>query len=421
MQDNCNHKNGLEPFGKQWPQLSNATTPGIVDDFISLATRNSEADPAAVLATFLVRFGIEIGPGPFLMVGDTKHSPRLFAVIVGASAKSRKGTSSRPVEKLFSIDAHKFVKSLNSRDKNGLWIAADTTPGPLSSGEGLIWRVSNDNKNVNHDKRLFVMDEEFAAALKSTKREGNTLSTIARKFWDSGDVEPLTKNNQIRATGAHVGIVTHITMEELHKNFHSIEIYSGLANRFLWILAKRSRLVPNPVPMPDNELLKIQQKIYQILISYSKGAEICFTPNAKDMWKAIYPKLSGERPGLFGVAVNRAEAQTIRLAMIYALLDNKSDIDVPHLEAALAFWQYAEDSARYIFSTYDENTISKKIIDSLTTGPKTTAELHKAFGNNLKAKDMQAALEDLMERELVEHSQVASTGPKPINVYALRI
>ena len=58
-----------EKLNEKWPVLSDIAMPGIVGNFVSLATRKSEADPAAVLATFLVRFGVEIGSTPYLMIG----------------------------------------------------------------------------------------------------------------------------------------------------------------------------------------------------------------------------------------------------------------------------------------------------------------------------------------------------------------
>ncbi len=39
----------------------------------------------------------------------------------------------------------------------------------------------------------------------------------------------------------------------------------------------------------------------------------------------------------------------IRLALLYALLDSSDNIRSEHLKAAVAFWKYAEDSARLIF------------------------------------------------------------------------
>lgn len=71
---------------KEWPRFSFDACPGILGEFVRLATRDSEADPAAVCITALVRFGAEVfghrtNQGPHIYVGETIHPPRLFAVI----------------------------------------------------------------------------------------------------------------------------------------------------------------------------------------------------------------------------------------------------------------------------------------------------------------------------------------------------
>ena len=75
---------------KRWPELEKKALYGFAGEFVKLATENSEADPAAVLITFLTRFGVECSINPFLMVGDTRHSPRISSIIVGKSSKARK-------------------------------------------------------------------------------------------------------------------------------------------------------------------------------------------------------------------------------------------------------------------------------------------------------------------------------------------
>lgn len=45
---------------REWPTFSFDACPGILGDFVSLATRDSEADPAAVCITSLVRFCAEV-------------------------------------------------------------------------------------------------------------------------------------------------------------------------------------------------------------------------------------------------------------------------------------------------------------------------------------------------------------------------
>src|SRR5262249_17823093 len=52
---------------------------------------------------------------------------------------------------------------------------------------------------------------------------------------------------------------------------------------------------------------------------------------------------------LFGVITQRAAAQVLRLSMIYALMDQSNLIKPPHLKAALALWDYSEQSVKMIF------------------------------------------------------------------------
>jgi hypothetical protein len=85
-------------------------------------------------------------------------------------------------------------------------------------------------------------------------------------------------------------------------------------------------------------------------IEAARGVErVTMTPAARIVWKRVYAALSGGRPGLLGAITARAEAQVIRLAVIYALLDGRAEIGAGHLKAAIAVWEYAEASAEYIW------------------------------------------------------------------------
>ena len=71
---------------------------------------------------------------------------------------------------------------------------------------------------------------------------------------------------------------------------------------------------------------------------------------ARAIWYAVYERLAGDRLGLFGAVTARAEAQTMRLALVYALLDCSPLIEAEHLSAGLALWSYPEESTRLIFA-----------------------------------------------------------------------
>jgi hypothetical protein len=94
-----------------------------------------------------------------------------------------------------------------------------------------------------HDKRLMVYAPEFAAVLKVAGRDGNTLSATIRQAWDTGILRIMTKNNPAVATEAHISIVGHITKAELLRHLDATEKANGLANRFLWVCVKRSKLL----------------------------------------------------------------------------------------------------------------------------------------------------------------------------------
>ena len=50
------------------------------------------------------------------------------------------------------------------------------------------------------------------------------------------------------------------------------------------------------------------------------------TAEAEALWDAVYPLLSKGQPGMLAAICARAEAQTVRLASIYALLDRSRQI-----------------------------------------------------------------------------------------------
>jgi hypothetical protein len=398
------------------PVLSEDALYGIAGDFVKLASYNSEADPAAILATFLVRMGVEFGPNHIYKIGDCPHYPRLFSVIVGMTAQSRKGTSAYPVKALFQ-----------QLGKSGVEVAGES-PGPLSTGEGLVERVKdvpagigkNSGAGTSNDKRLFVLDQEFKSVLDASKRSGNTVLSTLLAFWDTGDVEPLIKHNKIKTTGAHLGIVTHITKEVLEASLSSQEYWSGLANRFLWIYADRKKIVPEPEPMDPMKLSTISSKIQQALTSIGSNSVLTLDSSSRAWWKSAYTKNETSIPaGLLGAVTNRISTQIIRLAMIYTLLDGGSSIKPQHLIAAQAMWQYSFDSARFIFSGPKDDSVAKTIRESLKQKAMTKSEIHKLFNNHGKKDSINNAIKALISQGIVELIEV-KTGGRPKNVFSIR-
>lgn len=384
-----------------WPVLAEEALYGLAGQVATISTLESEADPAAVLATFLTLAGIAFGRIPTITVANDDHHGRLFCAIVGRSARGRKGTSEGPVRKIWE----------NAEAKLGVPLA--WRPGPMSTGEGLINAVrdgTNDEDPGVPDKRLLMVEGEFAAPLRAMRREGNTLSAILRSAWDGKTLEPLTKANPIKASKPHVGIVGHITEAELSTLLGHVEIFNGFANRFLWWCVRRQKLLPMAKGLSDAEIERLGTKLAMSVQSAQAIASVTLGDDAMKYYAKCYPRLTEDQEGLYGVVTSRAEAQVIRLALIYACLDGVAIIEVVHLQAALAVWDYCDASAKRLFGQLEANTLENRVWHALQGGPQSTTDLHRALGNHVPQQTLQNVLEGLARQRRVERLQSATGG-----------
>lgn len=386
-----------------WPATPDpALFYGLAGDVVRTIGPHTEADPLAILGHFLAAFGNAAGRNAFYLVESTRHYANLFIALVGATSKARKGTAWQRVRYLFSqVDEE--------------WVVNCVASG-LSSGEGLIWRIRDpvlENGEVIDngvkDKRLLLIEQEFCSTLKVLSREGNTLSPVLRLAWDGEHLAALTKNSPARATDPHVSIVAHITRDELIHRLDQTEQANGFGNRFLWLCVARSKCLPlgggEPVLAP------LITRLRGALAFAKKPRQLTWDEEARQKWCEIYPTLSEGRPGMLGAITARAEAQVVRLALIFALLDESEQITLPHLNAALALWRYSYDSARFIFGDSVGDPVADEILHALKKSPGgvTRTALYKLFGGH---KKIAHALSLLVELGLVRR-EVEKTGGRP--------
>jgi hypothetical protein len=119
-----------------------------------------------------------------------------------------------------------------------------------------------------------------------------------------------------------------------------------------------------------------------------------FAHQTRPEWSFVYPSLSEGRHGMLGAVTARAEAQTVRLAMLYALLDQSVDIKPDHLRAALAAWRYCRDSAQFIFGDSLGDPTSDEILNLLRGSDEgvTRNELTDHFKRNKTSAEIGRAL-----------------------------
>jgi len=136
--------------------------------------------------------------------------------------------------------------------------------------------------------------------------------------------------------------------------------------------------------------------------------------DARALWGEVYPELSEGRPGLLGAATSRAEAQVMRLAVLYALLDLSAVIRLEHLRAALAMWKYCERSARYVGSALGD-PLADELLERLHSAGEdglTRTQIRDALGRNRSGSRIDQALHELARHRLA-HIEQESTDGRP--------
>lgn len=416
----------VAPAPRPWPAMAEEAYHGLAGDVVRAVSPHTEADPVALLLSFLAATSAALGPGPSIVADETVHRLRVWPVLVGETSKARKGSSWAPVRRLLEAADPDFAQR---RIASG-----------LSSGEGLLWavrdpisrweRVKDPHTKVSEmqevlvdpgesDKRLLVLEEEFTSVLKVLTRDGNTLSAVLRQGWERGELRSLTKNSPAKATGAHIVVLGHAVAEELSRYLHESEIAGGLANRFLFACVRRSQCLPRGGRLPEATIAELAERLRQVFEwARERGErELGWSAEGGRLWDSVYPELSEGKPGLVGALIARMEAQALRLSALYAVLDRSDDIRPEHLAAALAVVDYCEASARFIFGDRLGDPVADAIVEALRRhGELSRWDLSNLLGRNVASGRISHALAGLFRQGLARPER-RETGGRPAEVW----
>jgi hypothetical protein len=407
-----------------WPSpINDKAFYGLTGEFVRLVESHTEADPVALLVQFLSATGNVIGANAHFRVEADKHYLKINPILVGETSKGRKGTSLGYIKSLYQL-------------VDPDWALGRLSFGGLSSGEGLVWEVRDEiwkkecirekgrvtrefqqvlvDQGVS-DKRLLVVEQEFSSTLRVMGRDGSTLSPTIRQSWDDSNLRILTKNNPARSTGCHISIIGHITKDELRRYLDRTEMGNGFANRFLWVCVRRSKSLPEGSCFREDGFKSILGKLMGVMEFGQSIGEIRKDDNAKKLWAEVYPDLSSGKPGLLGAVISRAEAQVMRLACLYAVMDKSNTITTKHLLAAIALWDYCEASARYIWGDATGDPVADRILGGVrhTDGGLSRTEISGLFLRHVSSSRIDLALVSLEALNLIQRIK-QETGGRPV-------
>lgn len=406
---------------RQWPVLDPVAFHGAAGTIVRALAPTTEADPVALLADLLASFGWlvrESDASAHLLIGNSRHDARVWPLIVGTTSSGAKGTSRATVQRVIGAAIQRLDVSPQMR-------------AGLSSGEGLIESVRDASGDEDSDKfdpgvddkRLLVIEPEFASVLKRANREGNTLGQVLRGAWDGGTLAVMNRRALV-ATNPHVVVIGHISPGELSTAVRSSDVDGGTLNRLLFVCSRRSQRLPDGGNAPERVVTDSATRVAVAVANAQTVGEMEKTVSAQQEWRELYMRLTGDRPDTpLTKATGRRAPFVLRLAMLYALLDSRPRIDVGDLRAAAALEQYSVDSAAYIFEARTDREIgdSAKLLEFITaSGEKGVSreDIRGLFSRKKLAAEIDRLLKPLLEDRKIEQDTVETPGRSATKFYA---
>lgn len=120
---------------------------------------------------------------------------------------------------------------------------------------------------------------------------------------------------------------------------------------------------------------------------------------------------------MLGPIIARSAPHVLRLAMLYAVLDASTLIELKHLQAALAFVDYCERCAQWIFQERTGNKTADKILWNLERRPAgmIRSEIQReVFSNHCSETTLNMALSLLVNMDLTEVSHERGSNNKTV-------
>lgn len=385
--------------------LDDAALHGLPGDVVRAIGPHSEADPAALLASFLTMLGNACGPGPVVQVGADAHPGRLFVMLVGDTTTGRKGTAGSQITRLFDLALPDWTASRLERG--------------IQSAEAVIARVAD-----GRDRRLMLMEFEMGRLL-ATMAVRPTLPSVLKEAWDGAALSVVTKRHAIRVRAglAHVSVLGHITPSELGDRMAPVDVQSGTANRWLYFVVNRSKMLPMGGDVPPDVLDELAVRVEDTVSfarEYSLGRldpvsqELCRfhgvfpqvplerSRGFERAWEVLYRgEFERRLPGTAGVVTARVAAQVLRVAVVYALSDQTDTVDVSHLEAAMAVWRYNVESVKQVFGTLTGDRNADRVLRALHEAPLSRTDISILFSRNKTRRQLDEIISTVMETGLV--------------------
>jgi len=189
---------------------------------------------------------------------------------------------------------------------------------------------------------------------------------------------------------------------------------AGFANRFAFILGEPKPPIAWPSPPDAGLYAKVVAHASDVLLGLPDSLEVSMTGSARDLWAEFYVRWRSQvwPDEMFGALVQRIPDIALKIALIYAVLEKRTEIGPDILTAAIDAGGYCVASAQRIFTDFHatrESKLEGRTLDVLKAGPVKFGDLHRAVGGRYSTLELNRTLDGLVKSGQVWRKEEGST------------
>ena len=364
---------------------------GLAGRFVEALHQSTEAPREFRLAAFLTVVGALIGRQAWVTYSRPTY-PNLFTLLLGATASARKSTVMA-----FALDLMTSVVERTQAKVKPLY--------GLASVEGLAAAMKDGDSPDPY--RIVVIEDELKSLLRKAQQKGvsNLIPRLTELFNCGRNFEVNTKTEKAVIKNPFACIVSASTPAWFAESIGESEISGGFLNRWTMFLGKTETLIPFPL-QPDAATWEGIAEDLRCAVQQAHG-DYPLTQEAREVFTEFYQALrgAGTDDGLRAEATARTDLHAIKFALLFAVLDRKSRIEVDDVSRGIALATFNREVALSVIATAGLSRIGameQRLIAALKTGRLSTREAMRKL--HLSAEEL-----DRISRSLERVGEIGIT------------
>jgi hypothetical protein len=233
-----------------------------------------------------------------------------------------------------------------------------------------------------------LLFDEFKSFVNKCKIQAQVLLQCVNTLFENNEFENATKNKHVLIDDAHLSILAATTLQTYERIYDSEFIDIGFPNRVFIVPDMAQRRFPIPKQISPEDQQELKEHLMKITVLVGQQLELNVSEDANKYYSEWYYSLPES------IYADRMETYSLRLAMLLAVNNLKSEIDLEAMEHAtdLCDWQIRVRKEHDPIAAEDRTSeMEERIRRVLRKGPKSESGIKQAI-NPWKEKNKPISL-----------------------------